>query len=271
MRFFNPVNIVKHLWQYKELIKQLTLREVSQRYKGSYLGFTWAFLQPLFMLCVYTFVFSVIFESKWGLESGGGKLGFAIALFCGILTFNLLGDTANAAPALILSHANFVKKVIFPLEILPVVKILDTFLHSCFGLGILFLGMLIAGYPFKWTIFLLPLVWMPMILFSLGCCFFLSSFGVFVRDIGTTISVLVTVLFFMSPIFYPLEAVPTSFRFICQLNPIAIYVENARSVLLWGKIPDLNWFFISFVLSIVVFILGFIFFMRSKRAFADVM
>lgn len=270
MHFFNPIRILRHLWQHKELIGQLTRREVLQRYKGSYLGLAWGFLQPLFLLGVYTFVFSVILGIKWGIAVQDDRLGFAIVLFCGFLTFNILGDVANAAPGLILGHPNFVKRVIFPLEVLPVVKLLGTLVHACFGLGILFLGMVIGHHPFHWTILLFPLVWFPMAMFSMGCGFLLSSLGVFIRDIGATVGVLVSVFLFMSPIFYPLEAVPDKFRPYCQINPIAIYVEDARRVILWGELPDWPWFFAGLALSIVVMVSGFVFFMRSKKAFADV-
>ena len=270
MRFFNPFALIAHLWPHRGLIRQLTRREILYRYKGSYLGLYWAFLQPLFMLGVYTFVFSVVLESKWGVDLQDDRLMFAMALFCGILTFNLLGDVANAAPSLILGNVSFVKKVIFPLEILPVVKLFGALVHACFGLVILFLGMVISGHPLRWTIVLLPLVWLPMAMFALGCGYFLSSLGVFIRDIGATVGVLVSMFLFMSPIFYPLEAVPDAFQAYCRLNPIAIYVEDARRVLLWGKVPDWPWFAAGFVFALIVLCTGFMFFMRSKRAFADV-
>ena len=271
MHFFNPLNIICHLWQYRDLIRQLTKREVFQPYKGSFFGLVWVFLQPLLMLCVYTFVFSVIFESKWGIQAQGGRLMFAMAIFCGILTFNLLGDVANAAPGLVLGKANFVKKVIFPLEILPVVKFLDALIHACFGMGILLLGMLVAGYPIYWTLLLLPLVWMPMAFLSLGCGFFLTALGVFIRDIGATVGVLVTMLFFLSPIFYSVQAVPENLRKFCMLNPVALYVGDARKVFLWGELPDWPRYLVGLGVSILAFVFGFIFFMRSKKAFADVM
>lgn len=270
MRFFNPLTIVNHLWQYRGLIRQLTRREILFRYKGSYLGLSWAFLQPLFMLGVYTFVFSVILESKWGVDIQNDRLTFAMALFCGILTFNMLGDVANASPGLILGNISFVKKVIFPLEILPVVKLFGALVHSCFGLGILFFGMAISGHPFNWTILLLPLVWLPMAMFALGCGYFLSSLGVFIRDIGATVGVLVSMFLFMSPIFYPLEAIPDEFQAYCRINPIAIYVEDARRVLLWGQVPDWPWYSAGFGFAMIMLVTGFIFFMRSKKAFADV-
>jgi len=267
----NPVSIVIHLLQYRGLIKQLVRREVLVRYKGSHLGITWAFIQPLFKLAVYTFVFSVIFENKWGITADEGRLGFAMALFAGILTFNILEEVGNAAPSLILNHANYVKKVIFPLEILPVVKLTGTLIHSLFGMVILIAGLIIANHELNWTIILLPLAWLPMTLFSLGLGYFLASIGVFIRDVGATVGILMTMLFFLSPIFYPLKAVPEDLRIFCQLNPIAIFVEDARRVVLWGQCPNWPWFFAGLAFSTLIFVLGFVWFMRSKKAFADVM
>jgi homopolymeric O-antigen transport system permease protein len=269
--FFNPVAIVRHLIQHRDLIGQFTRREVIGKYKGSYLGLTWAFIQPLLMLAVYTFVFSVIFEMKWGISPEEGRLGFAMALFVGILTFNILGEPVNAAPTLILGNANYVKKVIFPLEILPLVKLLGTMVHCLFGMVIVIAGLILMNQKLEWTIILLPVAWFPMILFSLGWGYFLASLGVFVRDVGATVGVLVNMLFFLSPIFYPLKAVPEELRVFCRLNPIAIFVQDARRVVLWGQFPDWPWFFAGLALSMVIFVLGFIWFMRSKKAFADVM
>lgn len=269
--FINPVRIVIHLSHHRELIGQFTRREVIGRYKGSYLGLVWAFIQPLILLCVYTFVFSIIFEAKWGMSPQQGRLSFAMALFAGILTFNILGDVANAAPGLILGHANYVKKVIFPLEILPLVKLFGAVIHSFFGVIILLAGIVFSDLTLHWTIILLPVAWLPVMLFSLGWGYFLSALAVFVRDVGQTVGLVVTMLFFLSPIFYPLEAVPESLRIYCQLNPIAVFVEDARRVVLWGSLPNWPWYFAGLIISLVIFVFGFIWFMRSKRAFADVM
>lgn len=269
--FFNPVAVIRHLLQYRDLIGQFTRREVIGRYKGSCLGLMWAFIQPLIMLGVYTFVFSIIFEAKWGMSPEEGRLGFAMALFVGILTFNILGDVANAAPGLILGNANYVKKVIFPLEILPLVKLFGAVIHSLFGMAILVTGIFLSGLELKWTIFLLPVVWLPVMLFSLGWAYFLSSLAVFVRDVGQSVGLFVTMLFFLSPIFYPLKAVPESLRIYCRLNPVALFVEDARRVVLWGTYPDWPWFFAGLAISFGIFYMGFFWFMRSKKAFADVM
>ena len=268
--FFNPVRIVAHLWKYRDLIRQLTWREVVGRYKGSFIGLGWSFIQPLIMLFVYTFVFSVIFKARWGVESDEGKATFALALFMGLITFSIFSEVANSAPSLVLGNANYVKKVVFPLEILPFVRLLSALINAVFSLGVLFVGILIFNHFIHWTTLLLPLIWLPMMMFTLGCGYFLASLGVFVRDMGAVIGVLTTMLFFLTPIFYPLSAVPEPFRIFCRVNPIAIFVEDARRVVLWGLFPDWPWFFFGMVLSVAVLIIGFVWFMKSKKAFADV-
>jgi lipopolysaccharide transport system permease protein len=268
--FVNPVRIALHLWKYRDLIRQLTWREVAGRYKGSFIGLGWSFIQPLIMLFVYTFVFSVIFKARWGVESGEGKVAFALALFMGLITFTIFSEVANAAPSLVLGNANYVKKVVFPLEILPFVKLLSAMINALFSLGVLFAGILIFNHFIHWTVLLLPLIWLPMMMFTLGCGYFLASLGVFIRDMGTIIGVVTTVLFFLTPIFYPISAVPEPFRIFCRMNPIAIFVEDARRVVLWGLFPDWPWFLFGMALSCAVMILGFVWFMKSKKAFADV-
>ena len=254
----------------KQLIRQLTWREVVGRYKGSFIGLGWSFIQPLIMLCVYTFVFSVIFKARWGVEAGEGKAAFALALFMGLITFSVFSEVANSAPSLVMGNANYVKKVVFPLEILPFVRLLSALINAVFSLGVLFVGILISNHFIHWTALLLPLIWLPMMMFTLGCGYFLASLGVFVRDIGTVIGVLTTMLFFLTPIFYPISAVPEQFRIFCRINPIAIFVEDARRVVLWGFSPDWPWFFFGMALSGAVLIFGFVWFMKSKKAFADV-
>ncbi len=267
----NPINIFKHLWAHKELILKLSRKAVLVKYRGSLLGLVWAFIQPLMMLAVYTFVFSVIFEAKWGQALEQDKLSFALALFVGILTFNIIGDTVNASPGLILGHANFVKKVVFPLEILPVVKLIESVVFSLFGLLVLVVAKILSAHSLSWTLVLVPVVWFPVLLFALGWSYLLASLGVFIRDIGSVTGVVVTMLFFLSPIFYPLSAVPDGLRFYIQMNPIAVFVQDARKVILWGQIPDFQWYAVCLLISVITFVLGFAWFMKSKNAFADVL
>jgi lipopolysaccharide transport system permease protein len=269
-KFLNPISITRHLWSYRYLIFQLARREVIGRYKGSFLGIGWSVIYPLMLLAVYTFVFSVVFRAKWGMTVEDGRTTFALTLFMGMITFNLFGETANASTGVILANTNYVKKVVFPLEILPLVTFLTVLVSNLFGLAVLLAGVLLVKHTLPWTILLLPAAWFPVMLFSLGCAYFLSSLGVFVRDIAAAISILTTMLFFLSPVFYPLSAVPAKFRVFIQLNPLAVYIHHAREVVLWGLLPDWRVYLLGLTLSIAVFCCGFIWFIRSKRAFADV-
>jgi lipopolysaccharide transport system permease protein len=187
-----------------------------------------------------------------------------------LITFNIFSEVANSAPSLVLGNVNYVKKVVFPLEILPLVRLFSALINAVFSLGVLFAGILIVDHFIHWTALLLPLIWLPMMLFTLGCGYFLASLGVFVRDMGTVIGVVTTMLFFLTPIFYPVRAVPEQFRFFYRINPLSLFVEDARRVVLWGLSPDWPWFLFGMVLSGAVLIAGFVWFMKSKKAFADV-
>jgi len=269
-RFFNPFTIVVHLWHYRNLIQQLTWREVIGRYKGSFVGLGWSIINPLIMLGIYTFVFSVIFRARWGVELEEGRAAYALTLFIGLITFNLFAEVVNSAPTLILSNVNYVKKVVFPLEIIIFVKFLGVTINALFSLSILLVGILLVYGYIHWTVLLLPIAWLPIMMFSLGWGYFLASLGVFVRDLGPTVTIITTMLFFLSPIFYPITVLPEHLRVFFRLNPIAIFVEDARRVLVWGLMPDWPFFLSGLALSLLVFILGYIWFMKSKKAFADV-
>jgi lipopolysaccharide transport system permease protein len=222
------------------------------------------------MLCVYTFVFSVIFRVRWGIQSHESSLDFALALFTGMITFGIFSEVINGAPLLIIQNVNYVKKVVFPLEILVVVRLFSVLINALFSLVVLICGILIINQFIHWTAILLPLVWLPMILMTLGFSYFFASLGVFIRDLGAAVGILTTMLFFLTPIFYPLHAVPEKFRFFSSINPLAIFVENSRAVVLWGTLPDWPVFILVSTASILVFTFGFIWFVKSKKTFADV-
>ncbi len=270
-RYLNPVLPICLLVRHRRLIWQLTRRDLLLRYKGSFIGLGWSFVQPLMMLAVYTFVFSVVFKAKWGIGNDQPQSQFALTLFISIITYNIFAELANMAPQMILNNATYVKKVVFPLEILPVVGLLTVLINVLFSMTIWLLGMHLAAGGVPLTAMLLPLVWLPLILFSLGCAYFLSSIGVFIRDVGATMGILTTVFLFMSPIFYPLSSIPARFQVFCRFNPFAVFVEDARKVAIWGQVPDWPLFGMFTGLSLLMFLLGFAWFMKSRRAFADVM
>ena len=268
---FNLFSLPAVAWRHRDLLVQMTRRSVEQRYRGSALGLVWSFVQPLMMLCVYTFVFSVVFKARWGVDTDGGRGSFAVIMFCGMAMYNLFSESTSASCGCITGNPNLVKKVIFPLEILPLSQVLSTFILGIPWFMLLFVGSwLILGFV-GWTMLLLPLVMLPLVVFSLGVSYFVAAFGVFVRDTQYVIGVVLQVLFFATPIFYPISAVPERFQLLLRLNPLTIYIEQARKVFLMGQMPDWIFLGVGLLVSIVVLQLGYFFFRRTKRGFADVL
>ena len=272
MRYFpaTPVEMFASLWRNRELIKASAKREVLGRYRGSFLGLLWSFFNPLFMLAVFTFVFSVIFQARWG-GGGGSKTEFALVLFAGLLVFNLFAECINRAPGLILSNTNYVKKVVFPLEILPFVGLLSALFHTLISLGVWLIAYtLFLGIPHL-TVFYLPLVLLPFCLFLMGLSWALASLGVFLRDVSQFIGLLTTTLMFLSPIFYPATAFPEDYRYILYLNPLTTVVEQTRDVLFWGKTPDFLMLAIYWGVTLGIAWLCFAWFQKTRKGFADVL
>lgn len=272
MRHFSasPVEMFTSLWRNRELIKASAKREVLGRYRGSFLGLLWSFFNPLFMLAVFTFVFSVIFQARWG-GGSGSKTEFALVLFAGLIVFNLFAECINRAPGLILSNTNYVKKVVFPLEILPFVGLLSALFHALISLGVWLIAYAIFfGIPHL-TVFYLPLVLLPFCLFLMGLCWALASLGVFLRDVSQFIGVLTTALLFLSPILYPVSAFPEDYRHILYLNPLTIVVEQTRDVLFWGKTPNFFMLGIYWIVTLGIAWLCFAWFQKTRKGFADVL
>lgn len=271
MRSFStsPIEMFGSLWRNRELIKASAKREVLGRYRGSALGLLWSFFNPLFMLAVYTFVFSVVFRARWNIESDS-KTEFALVLFAGLIVFNMFGESINRAPALVANNPNFVKKVVFPLEILPAVTLLSSLFHGLISLGVWLLAYLVLfGLPHA-TVLYLPLVILPFLILILGLSWVLASLGVFLRDVSQFIGTVITVLMFMTPIFYPATALPEEFRKWLYLNPLTPIIEQARDVLYWGRSPDFAILGIYALASTAIAWLGFVWFQKTRKGFADV-
>ena len=267
----NPVRLFLNLWQHRYLIDQMIRRDLGQRYKGSYLGFLWSIINPILLLLIYTFIFSVVFKARWRPTDENMPLGeFAITLFAGLIPFNLFSEVVNRAPTMVTGNVNYVKKVVFPLEVLVVVGVGTALLTSMINIGIVLIASLIFLKVIPPTIVFLPLAYIPLVLLNLGLGWFLASLGVYIRDIGQVVSVLTQVLFFMTPIFYPASSVPEKLRFILVLNPLSIIIGDFRDVLLWGNLfPIKEWIFWILLLGILT-ILGYVWFMATKKGFADV-
>jgi lipopolysaccharide transport system permease protein len=267
--FLNPLNIFGNLWKHRELIRTFAKREVISKYKGSFLGSMWSFINPLLMLIVYTFVFSEIFNAKWNTASNS-KVEFAIIIFCGLITFSIFGDVISRSPYLILGNANYVKKVVFPLEILPVVALGSAVINSLISLAILILCIGIFMHMVHWTLVFIPLVLSPLMLLSVGLGWFLSSLGVYLRDIAQIVTVAVQALMLLSPIMYPATLIPKDLRFLYYLNPIGYVVEDMRKIIIWGELPDWNSLCIEVLIGLIVFYIGYVWFQKTRSGFSDV-
>jgi len=266
----SPKEMVASLWRNRELIRVLTQREVLGRYRGSFFGILWSFFNPLFMLAVYTFVFSVVFKARWG-GGSDSKSEFALVLFAGLMVFNLFSECINRAPGLILANVNYVKKVVFPLEILPWVALGTSLFHGVVSLSVWLLAYAIFfGIPHL-TVLYLPLIILPLTLFIIGLSWFLAALGVYLRDISQLIGVGTTVMMFMSPVFYSAKALPEGYRNLLYLNPLTPPIEQTRAVLYWGQMPDMGLFLVCLLASLCVAWLGFVWFQKTRKGFADVL
>ena len=260
----------RSLWRNRELIFQMTRREVIGRYRGSAMGLLWSFLNPVFMLIVYTVVFSVIFKSRWG-GNDDSRTQFAVVLFAGMIVLNLFIEVTNRSPGLILANVNYVKKVIFPLEILPVIAMGAALFHSLVSIGVLLAAFAIFNGYLHWTAVFTPLVMLPLVVFTLGISWMLASLGVFLRDVGQTIGIITTVLMFLAPVFYPVSAVPAGLRPVIMLNPLTFIIEQAREVLIWGHLPDWTGLSIYMLAALATAWAGYTWFQKTRKGFADVL
>ncbi len=250
---------------------QMTKREVVGRYKGSVLGLAWSFFNPVLMLTVYTFVFSVVFKTRWGMGDEETNMQFAVVLFTGLIVHGLFADVLNRAPGLILSNVNYVKKVVFPLEILPGVAMGAALFHSFISLVVLLLAFVLVNGFLHWTVIFAPLVFLPLVILTLGLAWLLAALGVFLRDVGQTISILTMVLLFLSPIFYPVTALPEEFRPWLLVNPLTFIIEQARAVLIWGQLPDWVGLGVYMIVSLAIAWMGYAWFQKTRKGFADVL
>jgi lipopolysaccharide transport system permease protein len=269
-QFLTPLHLARNLWQRRELIRQFTRREIEGRYRGSIFGMFWSLVNPLVLLLIYTFVFGIIFKARWG-QAGSQSLGqFALVLFCGIATFNIFSECVNRSSHLIISVPNYVKKVVFPLEILPISVLGVALFHGLISLSIVLIANILINHTIHWTLVLLPLVALPLIFLSLGLNWLLASLGVFIRDINYVVSLITLVLFFSSAVLYPIENIPEPYRAIIRFNPLTSIVENFRNVILWGVHPSWRGLALWLLATGAVMMLGYAWFMKTKKAFADV-
>jgi len=264
-------SVFSSCWRHRQLILQMARRDVIGRYRGSVLGLAWSLVTPLLMLAVYTFLFGVVFRSRWGTSAEEGRVGYALTLFVGLIVHGLFAECVNRAPGLVLQHASFVKRVVFPLEILPWTVLASALFHASVSLCIWVLVAVASGAPLSPAALLLPLVFVPLVLLTMGCTWFLASLGVYLRDVGHSVALLTTVLLFLAPILYPMSAVPPDYRALIRLNPLTFVVEQARAVLTAGALPDFAGLAVFTAGSLLVATLGLWWFQKTRPGFADVL
>lgn len=257
------------IWHKRELISQLVRREVASRYRGSLLGILWSFVIPFVMLAVYTFVFGYIFHARWE-QYMDSKAGFAVFLFAGLIVYSLFSECVNRAPDLIVNHANYVKRVVFPLEVLPVVALGSALVHAGLNFVVLLIGHIAVQGQLHWTTVFVPVILFPLLVFILGVTWFLASIGTYIRDVGQLIGVMTMVLLFLGPIYYPATALPQEIRPFLFLNPLTFPIEQLRDVVVVGNTPA--WFGLGLysIVCLTVGASGFLWFQATRKGFADV-
>lgn len=264
-----PQHIVTSFARNAGLIAQLSRREIASRYRGSILGATWSFVTPLLMLAIYTFVFSVVFKTRWN-TAVDSRVEFALVLFAGLTVFNLFAECFGRAPSLMLENPSYIKRIVFPLEALAWVIVLNALFNALVSFGILIVAyVVLVGLP-PLTIVWLPLILVPYILLILGIVWFLASTGLYVRDIRQFVAVVLPMLMFASPLFYPISSLPEKIRGYMWLNPLAVPIEQVRDVVLFGNPPDLVDLALYVFLSLAAAWAGLVWFLVTKRGFADV-
>jgi len=266
----SPLMVFSSITDHWNLIRQLTRREIASRYRGSFLGCLWAFLHPVVMLTVYTIVFRGAFGMRWGRE-GESALDFGLLLFSGLIVHALFSESVHRAPYLIVNHSNYVKKIVFPLEILVWTSLGAALFHAGMSALVLILFYGLLHHSLHWTMLFLPLLLLPLTLVTVGISWVLASAGVFLKDIGQASGPVTTVMLFLSPVFYPVSALPESYQTLLYANPLTFLITQAQDILIWGKAPSWVGIGVYCAYGYLIAWLGLLWFQRTRKAFADVL
>ena len=255
-------------WQ---LLISLTRRDIERRYKDSLIGSFWGLITPFVLLGIYTIIFSTIFHAKWGGMEVHGKVDYAVILFVGLITYNIFAEAVTRAPACISSQTNFVKKVVFPLELLPGVVVLSA-LYSGMMSGLALLVVLaFSSFGLSWHLLLFPIILIPMLLLTAGVCLVFSSLGVYLKDTDQFATMFARVLQYLTPVLYPSTIFPGAIGNAMRASPLAVQVEQLRALIVFGDLPALLPYLYSTGLSLLVFAGGMWWFNRTRKGFADVL
>jgi len=265
----SPLELLRTPLRNRRLLRELVRRDVAGRYRGSVLGLVWSFLHPLAMLAAYTVVFGIFLKARWA--GTDNSLQFSVVLFAGLIVFSFVAECVNRAPVLVTSQPNFVKKIIFPLDLFPWMAVATALFHAAISVTVWCGFHLVVFGNLPWTIVALPVVFVPLVLIALGLTYLLSAAGVYLRDIAQITSIVVQILMFLSPVFYSTQSIPPEFRPLLELNPLTFLIEQARAVML-GRAP-LDWtgLALSSAGALVFAWLSFAWFQHLREGFADVL
>lgn len=258
---------IVYYFHQRDLLLNYVRKDLKERYVGSIIGFYWSVINPLILLGIYTFVFTVIFKVRF---SDGGSIGHAaLYIFCAMIPWMAFSDSVNRSASVLIDHGNLIKKVMFPSKILPMYIAVSHFVNLGIGLVILFIAIAAAGLPVSWPVLLLPVYLAGQMILTLGFCWLASAINVFFRDMAQIIAQLLTIWMYLTPIFYSLQIIPERYRPAAYLNPMTHLVEGYRAILLDGKWPDWWGLLIFYLFSCLIFAAGYFFFTRNQHHFPD--
>jgi lipopolysaccharide transport system permease protein len=267
IRDLNPISIGQNIWQHRYILGQLIKRDVLLRYRGAAFGVLWVFLSPLLMLTIFAFVFGQVFQARWPQQESG--VPFWILLYTGLISFNIFSESVSRSPMAVRGCPNFVKKIIFPVDTLPLVPLGAALVHGGFNFLILLAALAWTAHLHV-ALLLLPVLIVPLVLLALGFSWFFSAWGVFIKDMTQVVPVFVQMLLFLSPVFYPVSAVPTILQAFYQYNPLGVVIESSRA-LVSGQPVAWGMWVLALLMSLVISLLGYAFFQHSREEFADVL
>jgi lipopolysaccharide transport system permease protein len=265
----DPLSLARTVAGQRELVAELVRGEIVGRYRGSMLGVLWSLVTPLLLLAVFTFVFGTIFQARWG-RAAAGEGDYALLLFPGILLHGLLAETITRAPGLVTAVPNYVKKVVFPLELLPLVAIATAVFHALLGFVVLAGALVVLKGGLPASALAMPLIVAPYVMLLLGVAWFLAALGVYLRDIAQLTGLVSTLFMFLSPVLYPASALPEPYRSWLALNPLTLPLEQTRAALLFGQWPDWVSLTLYTLVALAIAAAGYWWFQKSRKGFADV-
>lgn len=267
----HPSAFARALWRSRDLLWQFTQRNIELRHKGSHLGLIWSFFNPLLMLGLYVFVFGYIFKGSFDVLPNETKIDYALAIFLGLTVFQLFGEVLGVAPSVIVSNPNFVKKVVFPLELLPAASVGAALFHLLISLGLVLVGVIFLGPGLSLRILWLPLILLPAVPLALGLAWFFAAIGVFFRDLNQLIAFLSMTLMYASALFYPVSHLHGIAWSILRFNPILLLIDLSRDAVIWDRSINLVHLGYLTAISLIVCVLGYALFRKMSPAFADVL